>query len=322
MKEKRLRYRSPRITCPAYAKINLYLDALGRREDGYHELYSIMHALDLHDDIVVQLFPSDTPAVTLRIFGAHLPTDRRNLVFRAAEAYLARVNLTATASVVLRKKLPIAAGIGGGSSDAAATLLAMNRAAGGLLGKSELLSLAAELGSDVPFCLVGGTQICRGRGEKMEPLLPTRPLYAVLVTGREYVSTPRAFAAADEHYHNFDGSIPHGGDPQGLIDALRTGEGDRNAKLYYNLFEPVILPDCPHSAALREALEREGAYAVLMSGSGPSVFGLFEDLKSARQAAAAIGNGARATTSAPPAVPREAKKRIAPSNTESAEEQS
>ena len=196
LKEKRLRYRSPRITCPAYAKINLYLDALGRREDGYHELYSIMHALDLHDDIVVQLFPSDTPAVTLRIFGAHLPTDRRNLVFRAAEAYLARVNLTATASVVLRKKLPIAAGIGGGSSDAAATLLAMNRAAGGLLGKSELLSLAAELGSDVPFCLVGGTQICRGRGEKMEPLLPTRPLYAVLVTGREYVSTPRAFAAA------------------------------------------------------------------------------------------------------------------------------
>lgn len=320
LKERRLRYRSPRILCAAYAKINLYLDVLGCREDGYHDLVSIMHTIDLHDDVTVQLFPADTQEVSLRVFGARLPTDRRNLVYRAAEAYLARTNMIASASVLLRKKLPVAAGIGGGSSDAAATLLAINRAAGGLLGKAELFALAAELGSDVPFCLAGGTQICHGRGEKMEPLIPARPLYAVLASGREYVSTPRAFAEMDEYYNHFDGSVAHGGDWQALARALQTGEGRENAVLYYNAFEPVILPSCPNALSLRAALKREGAYAVLMSGSGPSVFGLFSDLESARRAAATIGNGARAATSAQPPVPHEAKRFFSCEKDGSAEE--
>ncbi len=295
----KLHRRSPRVFCPAYAKINLYLDVLSCRDDGFHELFTVMHALDLHDDITVGLFPSDEPLVSLRVFGARLPLDGRNLVYRAAAAYLEKTGLIAEASVMIRKKLPVAAGLAGGSSDAAATLRAINCAAGDLLNEDALWELAATIGSDVPFCLFGGTRICRGRGEVMTPLSPARPLYAVVAPGREHVSTPRAFSAMDAHYNRFDGSVPHGGDPEGLITALENGEDIGNPAWIYNAFEPVILPTCPKASSLREALLREGAYAVLMSGSGPAVFGLFSDMEKARAAAAAIGDGARATASAP-----------------------
>ncbi len=304
MKEKRLTRRSPRFACPAYAKINLYLDVVACREDGYHELLTVMHALDLHDDVTVALFPAESASVSLRVFGARLPLDGRNLAHRAAAAYLEKTGLIAEASVVIRKRIPVAAGLAGGSSDAAATLIAINAAAGELLDCTALLELAATLGSDVPFCLVGGTQLCRGRGEVMTPLVPAAPLYAVIAVGHEHISTPRAFAAMDAHYHRFDGSVPHGGDPDGLISALKSGGKIGDPVYLYNAFEPVILPECEAASAMRAELLRAGAYAVLMSGSGPAVFGLFSDRAGARAAARALGAGARFATSAPLPVAR------------------
>lgn len=287
------------VTRAAYAKINLYLDVISCREDGFHELLTVMHSISLHDDVTVRISSGEARDIRLHVSGARLPLDSKNLAYRAADAFLAQAGLSAGVQIYIRKNLPIAAGLAGGSSDAAAVLLALNELAGYPLGQDELLSLGATLGSDVPFCMVGGTQICRGRGEEMRPLACGAPLYIVLANGRERVSTPRAFAAMDEYYHRFDGSVPHGGRPERLYRAMAGGRLHTSADAVYNAFEPVVLPTCPAATALRAQLLSLGAYAACMSGSGPSVFGLFHTLSQARRAAAAIGPHARVATSAP-----------------------
>lgn len=298
---------SVRVEIPAYAKINLYLDVLGCREDGFHDLLTVMHAISLHDDIILYYTPAPICDITLRIFGSRLPTDRRNLVFRAAEAFLERTGLFARIHITVRKRLPVAAGMAGGSSDAAATLRALNEAAGKPLSEQELLSLGAALGSDIPFCLVGGTQICRGRGEQMQSLVLKEPLHLLVVWGREHVSTPRAFAQMDEYYRFFDGTVPHGTDPERLFRVLRDGGLADAPALLYNAFEPVVLPSCPEAAAAKEKLLSLGAYAAFMSGSGPSVFGLFRTRVEANRAAAQLGPRVRALTSAPAPVIKRAE---------------
>ena len=288
-----------RVTRPAYAKINLYLDVLSCREDGFHDLLTVMHSISLHDDVQVEWFASSSNAISLRVYGARLPLDQKNLAYRAAEAFMNKTGKTARLHINIRKRLPIAAGLAGGSADAAAVLLALNELAGYPLPVDELLALGASLGSDVPFCMVGGTQICRGRGEVMRPLACGSPLYVVVAKGRERVSTPQAFALMDEHYHRFDGSVAHGGQPDKLYRAVADGKLSSLPACIYNAFEPVIMPTCPTATTLREQLHSLGAYAACMSGSGPSVFGLFETLEQARRAALAIGNHAHVATSAP-----------------------
>lgn len=283
----------------AYAKINLYLDVGPGRADGFHTVETVMQSLRLHDDVRVLVRPARVPSVSLCVYGARLPSDGRNLAYRAAEAYLGALGRPQEVRITLRKKLPIAAGLAGGSSNAAAVLLAMNDALGAPLSVERLLALAAALGSDVPFCLLGGTRLCRGRGEVMEPLPPLAPVHIVVaVGGRERVSTPAAFAKMDAYYHNFDGSVPHGGSLPALLDILPKGKWPEQ-DLLYNAFEPVILPHCPAAASLRERLLSLGAFSAHMSGSGPSVFGFFHKEQAARAAAAAIGRGAWYTVPAP-----------------------
>lgn len=292
-----------RTTRPAYAKINLYLDVLACREDGFHDLLTVMHSISLHDDVQVEWFLSDTTEISLRVCGARLPTDSKNLAYRAAEAFLSKTNQSARLHINIRKRLPIAAGLAGGSADAAAVLRSLNELFGYPLDEEEMLALGASLGSDVPFCMVGGTQICRGRGELMRPLACGAPLYVVIAKGRERVSTPRAFALMDEHYHRFDGSVVHGGQPEKLYRAVADGRLSSTPFCVYNAFEEVILPTCPTANALREQLLSLGAYAACMSGSGPSVFGLFATIEQARRAAAAIGYHAHVATSVPALLP-------------------
>lgn len=287
-------------SCPAYAKINLYLDIKARRADGFHALRTVMHAVSLHDDVTVGFAPGALTTISLRVYGARLPLDSRNLAWRAAVAFLEKAGLSGTVHITLRKKLPIAAGLAGGSSNAAAVLRLLQRLTGTPLTQETLFSVAASLGSDVPFCLAGGTQLCTGRGECMRPLSLGRPLHGVLVTGREHVSTPQAFALCDTYYHDFDGSVPHGAPLPALITALQEGTLPDAATCVYNVFEPVILPTCSHAAAARAALLSCGAYAALMSGSGPAVFGLFASAEEAEAAAHHLGPAARVMTSAPP----------------------
>ncbi|MBO7170061.1 MAG: 4-(cytidine 5'-diphospho)-2-C-methyl-D-erythritol kinase, partial [Clostridia bacterium] len=151
----------------AYAKINLFLDVTGKREDGFHELVSVMHSVGLADEIEVETKQADYSCITLEMKNSSLPADERNLAYLAAEAFLDKTGITAAVHIRLEKHIPVCAGLGGGSSDAAAVLRAMNASFDNPLSVSELCELGATLGSDVPFCVVGGTRLCRGIGEKM-----------------------------------------------------------------------------------------------------------------------------------------------------------
>lgn len=283
----------------AYAKINLYLDVLSCREDGFHDLLTVMHSISLCDDVQVEWAEASETAITLSVVGARLPHDAKNLAYRAAALFLSTTGQQAAIRITLRKRIPIAAGLAGGSSDAAAVLRAMQGLSPVAVEEETLLRMGLSLGSDVPFCLVGGTQICRGRGERMQPLACGAPLSLVVAKGREHVSTARAFSDMDAYFHNFDGSVAHGGRPQELYRAMAAGKLHMASAAIYNAFEPVILPACPTATALRAQLLELGAYAACMSGSGPSVFGLFATPGQARRAAAAIGRYAFLATSAP-----------------------
>ncbi len=268
----------------AYAKINLFLDVCEKRADGYHDIRSVMHAVSLSDLLTVTVTPSARASLSLRTDGAaHVPTDESNLACRAAKLFLGRLGASAAVEIALEKKIPVGAGLAGGSTDAAATLRVLNRLFARPFSGRALLSMAEELGSDVPFCLLGKSALCEGRGEKLTPIsLP--PLSLVIAASGEYVSTPAAYAALDRLYSDFDGSVPTEGARayRAFSDAL-SGDGRLAAGLY-NVFEPAVLPQIPKAAALKARLASLGAEGTLMSGSGSAVFGLFPDISRAEAA--------------------------------------
>lgn len=265
----------------AYAKINLYLNVTAKRSDGFHDIETVMQTVSLCDELAVSLTPLDRPEVRLSICGADLPTDKNNIVTRAAELYLARSGKVGRIDISLVKRIPVAAGLAGGSADAAATLRAMNKLFNDYFSDSELLELATELGSDVPFCLRGGCAICRGRGELVEPVSTSADLHLVIaIADGEQVSTPAAYRALDAIYSDFDGSVKS--------DAPDLTE-------FYNIFENAIFQTCFKAEALKRRMIELGATASLMSGSGPSVFGIFDNESTAKAAADTISaDGARA----------------------------
>ncbi len=281
----------------AYAKINLYLDVTEKRPDGFHNVETVMHTVSLCDDVTVSVEPARVTSVSLELVGERrLPTDDRNIAVKAAKLYLERAGISAKVKISLCKKIPVAAGLAGGSTDAAATLRALNRICDKRFTEKMLLSLAAELGSDVPFCLLGGTALCSGRGERITRLPDALKLYLVIaVADGEYVSTPAAYAALDSIYSDFDGSVSRGND--GLLDSLLEGikQGTVAHSSLFNLFENAIFTTCQGAKMLKEKLATLGAEAALMSGSGPSVYGVFDTEESAKRVAEMLANsGVRA----------------------------
>jgi 4-diphosphocytidyl-2-C-methyl-D-erythritol kinase len=278
----------------AYAKINLYLDVTGRDGDGYHTLRSVMQTVGLYDGITVDAVAAAAPSVSLSVRGRYrVPIGEGNLAHRAAMTYMEAAAVPMRVHIYMEKHIPVAAGLGGGSADAAAVLRAMNRIAGNRLTGARLLTLAATLGSDVPFCLLGHTRLCEGRGERMRALPPVPQIPLVILPSTERVSTPAAYAALDAAYGNFE-TVGEHGDLDAMLSALGRGTS-AVAPALYNIFEDAVLPTCPIAAANRRALLTHGAAAAMMSGSGPTVFGLFTDEGDARCAAAALGNAAVAT---------------------------
>ena len=272
----------------AYAKINLYLDVISRREDGFHNIKTVMHTLSLSDDLVLTLLPARDRSVQILVDGsAYVPTDEKNLAYKAAMLFLERAGINARVVIKLTKRIPVAAGLAGGSSDAAATLRALNKLTGKMFTGKALSDMGAVLGSDVPYCLVGKTALCEGRGEIMTRLPDTLKLYTVVAIGNEYMSAQRAYSALDEIYSSFDGSVPTGGEKayselmQGIKDGAITS-------LLFNVFESAVLPVCPKAASIKERLLSLGATHALMSGSGPSVYGIFSTADSAKEAAKAL----------------------------------
>ena len=272
----------------AYAKINLFLDVVGKRDDGYHNINTVMHSLSLFDTVTVCIVPAKESSVSLRVVGNdRLVTDEKNLAVAAAKMYLERAAITAQVKIKLEKRIPVAAGLAGGSTDAAATLRAMNRLFDRYFSERALLKIAFELGSDVPYCLLGSTALCSGRGEIITRL-PDLNLHAVIAVTGEYVSTPKAYKALDEIYSDFDGSVKSGGEKMFDDMILSLKNGKLAYDCVYNVFEEASFKICKKAAALKEKMKSLGALSSAMSGSGPSVFGIFGSESSARAAVEAL----------------------------------
>lgn len=268
----------------AYAKINLYLGVIGKREDGFHNVKTVMTSISLFDTVSVSAAVSRTSSVSIKISGNdRLPTDARNLAVRAAWLFLERSGISAAVEIRLEKRIPVASGMAGGSTDAAAVLRALNRIFSRPFAARALHEMASELGSDVAYCLFGKTALCEGRGELITRLPVSPRLYVAVGVADERVSTPAAYNALDGMYRDF-------GEWQGnreeilseLLGALK--EGALPSRLY-NIFEDAVLPECPRAAAIKEEMYKLSASHAMMSGSGPSVFGVFLSKEAADAAA-------------------------------------
>lgn len=269
----------------APAKVNLTLSVGSCRRDGYHDLVSLMETVSLFDRLTVRVENKVLPEIKLHISGTiPVPKDPSNLVVRAAEAYFARSNARFSISVSLEKNVPTEAGLGGGSADAAAMLRALNRLSDHPLSQSDLTSVAAGIGADVAFCLCGGTAICRGIGDRVEPIDDPAHRFYVVVMGDDRVSTSHAYRALDLQRETNGVTAPgsNGADLYAIAHGV-------NVRLF-NDFESVVFPDHPGIARMKDRLLSLGATSALMTGSGAAVFGLFPDAGSASSAAAKISD--------------------------------
>ena len=254
---------------PSPAKINLGLRILGKRADGYHSIETILHALDLYDWLSFRR--TEDEGIRLSCSNPVLPTDERNLVTRAAGALQRAGHVRQGVEIHLDKRIPLAAGLGGGSSNAATTLLALNRLWGLQWDVTALHREAVQLGSDVPFFLGGPAALARGRGEELVPLPPGPPLRGVLVN-------PGFGVSAGWAYSQFDGRSHATGDSMARITAaLARHELTALAAAVVNDLEPGVARTHPVIGEMREALRAAGASVVFMSGSGPTLCGLFRD---------------------------------------------
>lgn len=250
----------------APAKINLSLDVLHKREDGYHEVEMVMTMVDLADRIEMQELPRDTIIISSQ--AGYIPLDEKNLAFQAAKLIKDRYDVKQGVYIHLDKKIPVAAGLAGGSSDAAAALRGLNRLWKLNIPTEDLQRLGAELGSDVPFCVTGGTAVARGRGEKLEPIESPPQCWVVLAKPPINVSTSEIYGKLRAN------AIQHHPSTARVIEAIQQKRFDHLCDNLGNVLEEVTLDLYPEVRQLKDCMIRLGADGVLMSGSGPTVFGL------------------------------------------------
>ena len=252
----------------AYAKLNISLDVGKRREDGFHEMTMVMQSISLADAVTVTL--NDTGKVRARTSLPFIPGDERNLAVKAALCYLEAIGRQGQGALIeIQKAVPVGAGMGGGSSDAAAVLRAMNRLFDHALSTGELEQLSCAVGSDVAFCVAGGTALATGRGEKLEAL-PALPDCAFVVCKPEFsISTPELFRKLDQM------PLRRHPDTAGLIAAIREGQLGQVCRRMYNVFEDVDDRRMRTVADIKSRLLDAGALGAVMTGTGSAVFGVF-----------------------------------------------
>ncbi|MCZ6601560.1 MAG: 4-(cytidine 5'-diphospho)-2-C-methyl-D-erythritol kinase [Planctomycetota bacterium] len=263
----RIEQADDRLTVHAPAKLNLYLDVLSRRTDGYHEVDTVIQAIDIYDRL--DLIPADR-GVHLKCSLPDLPTDERNVVYRAAESILERADATRGVEITLTKRIPVGGGLGGGSSDAAATLVGMNRLFDLRLPRHEIADLAADLGSDVPFFLSDGAARCRGRGERVEPIEGAAPIEYVVVWPGIPCSTAEVYQAL-----RF-GLTPQNHGASFVAGALVSNDPGQIAAGRFNRLEEVVYRLHPVLTEIKRALERSPLRGVGVTGSGSCLFGLVD----------------------------------------------
>lgn len=249
----------------AYAKLNLSLDVLGKGPNGYHDMRMVMQSVEFGDDIDIELTDG---AFSIDPGQSYLPADGRNLAMKAARLFLEGTGLGASIRIV--KRSPVCAGMGGGSSDAAAVLRALNRLTKAGRTEAELCALAEALGSDVPFCVAGGTQLAEGRGEILRPLAPLPDCAIVIAKPAFSISTPVLFAEIDARRSRMRP------DTAGLCEALEEGSLEGVSRRLYNVFEDVLPRKWAEVFAIKSELLSGGALGAAMTGTGSAVFGLFD----------------------------------------------
>ena len=260
----------------SFAKINLTLDVLGRRENGYHDIKMIMQTLSLFDLLIID---KTDGKISVSTNLKYLPTTNKNIAYKAAEVFFERTGIRGGAKIMIHKNIPVAAGLAGGSGNCAATLVAVNMLYGCPMSDTELIALGAELGADVPYCFEGGTQLAEGIGEKLTSLFPMPDAYVLLVKPPVSVSTGLIYEEIDS------APLTVRPDTEAVIDAIRNRDINGVAGNLCNVMESVTAKMHPMVGGIKQKLLLNGALGAVMSGSGPTVFGLFDDFQKAKASA-------------------------------------
>jgi len=260
----------------AYAKINLTLDVLADRDDGYHDIETVMHTIELHDSIVLR---ENESGITIRCASPDVPPDTQNIVYRTAQFLKETFRIPRGVEVELTKCIPIASGLGGGSSDAAVTLLGLAQMWKLRLSERQLADLASKIGSDVPFFLAGGAALAMGRGERIRPLRPLPTTWVVLARPPVQVSTEWAYRILNHE------SIRRRPDTGGVVRAIEAENAAGVGRSLCNVFEDVVTAHYPSVAAIRDRMLAYHPLGVSLSGTGPVLFALAANEAAAREIA-------------------------------------
>lgn len=265
-----------KIKINAYAKINLMLDIVAKRTDGYHDLFMIMQSVSTHDTVTVTETKTKNIEITCKTDG--IPLDEHNICWKAADAFFKYTKKKNKGILIdIKKKIPHAAGLAGGSADGAAVIIALNELYKTKLSEKELCDIGVKIGADLPFCLTGGTLLSQGIGDKLSKVKPLKKCYIVLAKPDYDVSTGYAYNQFDEYGKT---RTP---DKLGMLCAIQSGSLENICSKMENVFEQFI--EVPKRVDIKEILKSNGALGVCMSGSGPTVFGIFDNKENAKKAA-------------------------------------
>ena len=271
------------ITEKAYAKLNISLDVSKAREDGYHDMVMVMQTVSLCDELSITL--DQTGVVRAEADLRYIPKDDRNLAVKAAKLYFAKTGRDGIGAVIrMKKRIPVGAGMAGGSSDAAAVIRALSRTFGQELKKDEMMALAEQTGSDVAFCVLGGTALAEGRGEILTPLRDMPDCTIVICKPDYSISTPELFRAIDRE------KLRVHPDTAGILEAIQEGNLAQICRRMYNVFEDVPDRRMKIIGGIKNKLINKGAEGAVMTGTGSAVFGIFTDENTAKKACSAMAN--------------------------------
>ena len=271
------------VTLNAYAKVNLGLDVVGKTENGYHLLRTVMQQVDLYDVITMEKLPGQTGKILLETGSDEIPCDSSNLAYKAAESMMQLFALRDGVRIRLDKRIPVAAGMAGGSTDGAAVLKGMNQLFELGCSQERLMEIGVKLGADVPFCVMGNTALAEGIGEKLTPLTVI-PEMTLLIT------KPKLNVSTKYVYQNLHLDTVTHPDTDGILEAMKSKDLTKMISCMSNVLESVTGAEYPIIGQLEQSILQEGADGAIMSGSGPTVFGIFADKETAIKAQKAIAD--------------------------------
>ena len=260
----------------ALAKINLGLDVIGRRENGYHDVRMVMQTIYLYDDVTIR--KTENPGIVVKTNLSFLPVNDDNIAYKAARMLIDEFGIESGVEITLEKHIPVAAGLAGGSSNAAAVLVGMNRIFDLKLSQKDMMERGVKLGADVPYCVMRGTVLAEGIGEVLTPLPPMPKCYILIAKPGINVSTKVVYEKLDSK------PIENHPDIDAIIEGLEQSDVYKVAESLGNVLEAVTIEDYPIIEDIKDAMKEAGALNAMMSGSGPTVFGIFDDKKIAKEA--------------------------------------